>query len=70
MRTHVSDLTSSTPITAYTPGERVEVHAFGSWYPGEVVKVGRSKVTARYTSGSGVTREKACEPKLIRKVAP
>jgi hypothetical protein len=46
--------------TDFTPGQAVFVHAFGSWYPGTVAKIGRSKVHVTYTSGAGVTRTKAC----------
>lgn len=40
-------------------GDRCEVHAFGYWYPGEVVKVGPRRVTVRYATGSGTVRDKA-----------
>jgi hypothetical protein len=57
------------PAGTYAVGEQVQVHAFGHWYKGEVVKLGRTgKVTVRYTSGTGVTREKAVASDLIRKV--
>lgn len=46
-------------------GEEVRVHAMGHWYLGEVVKLGRTRVTVRYTSGTGVTREKAVNPATI-----
>lgn len=53
---------------AYTVGEAVQVHAFGHWYNGEVVKLGRTgKVTVKYTSGTGVTREKAVASDKVRK---
>lgn len=51
----------------YKIGDKVEVHAFGFWYRGEVVKIGRNKVTARYTSGTGTTREKALDEDQIRR---
>lgn len=52
----------------YTVGEAVQVHAFGHWYNGEVVKLGRTgKVTVKYTSGTGVTREKAVDSGKVRK---
>lgn len=44
----------------YTVGQKVYVHAFGHWYEGEVVKIGRTLVHAQYTSGSGATRVKKC----------
>lgn len=52
----------------YSVGETVQVHAFGHWYNGTVTKLGRTgKVTVKYTSGTGVTREKAVASNLIRK---
>lgn len=45
-------------VAAFPVGARVELHAFGHWYAGEVVKAGRSTVTVRYTTGTGVTRDK------------
>jgi hypothetical protein len=54
----------------YTVGEEVEVHAFGYWYRGTVTKLGRTgKVTVKYTSGTGSTREKAVDSTKIRKLA-
>src|SRR5574343_481919 len=54
----------------YTVGEAVQVHAFGCWYSGVVVKLGRTgKVTVKYTSGTGVTREKAVGSNKVRKSA-
>lgn len=46
----------------YEVGEKVEVHAFGHWYEGEVVKVARKLVHVRYTTGTGVTRIKKVSP--------
>ena len=46
----------------YMVGQIVSVYAFGHWYDGEVVKVGPQRVTVRYTSGSGTTRDKAVNP--------
>lgn len=40
-------------------GQRVEVFSFGRWYPGEVLQVGSSQVLARYTTGTGQTRDKS-----------
>jgi hypothetical protein len=54
----------------YAVGEGVEVHAMGRWYKGEVVKLGRTgKVTVRYTSGTGTTRDKAVASDKVRKTA-
>lgn len=53
----------------FSIGEAVQVHAFGTWYNGTVTKLGRTgKVTVKYTSGTGVTREKAVDSTKIRKV--
>jgi hypothetical protein len=38
------------------------VHAMGSWYRGEVVSVGRTKLTVRYESGTGKMRLKKVDP--------
>lgn len=48
----------------------VEVHAFGHWYAGTVVKKGKTNVTVRYTTGAGVTRDKSVNPSggLLRAV--
>lgn len=55
---------------SFAVGEVVEVHAFGHWYRGQVTKLGRTgKVTVRYTSGTGTTREKAVDATKIRKAA-
>lgn len=52
----------------YTVGEAVQVHAFGHWYAGVVVKIGRTgKVTVKYTSGTGKTREKAVDSTKVQK---
>jgi hypothetical protein len=55
---------------SYEVGEKVEVHAFGHWYEGQVVKVARKLVHVRYTSGTGTTRTKAVGDDLIRKLDP
>jgi hypothetical protein len=56
------------PAGTYAVGEAVEVHSFGHWYKGTVTKLGRTgKVTVQYTSGTGVTREKAVNINGIRK---
>jgi len=39
--------------------DKVWVHAMGSYYAGEVVKITPKRVTVRYTSGAGKTRDKA-----------
>ena len=57
------------PQGSYEVGAAVEVHAFGHWYPGIVVKVGRSNVTCKYTSGAGTTREKSVNSTKVRKVS-
>lgn len=49
----------------YSVGQKVYVHAFGCWYEGEVVKIGRKLVHVKYTSGTGVTRVKKCSMDLI-----
>jgi hypothetical protein len=49
-------------------GQAVEVHAFGHWYPGVVVKVARTRVNVTYTSGTGTTRTKAVGANKIRAV--
>lgn len=46
----------------FTTGEPVYVHAMGSWYAGTIAKVGRSRVTVRYVSGTGVVRRKSVNP--------
>jgi hypothetical protein len=43
-------------MTAY--GGKIQVHSFGSWYDGEIISVGRTRATVRYTTG-GSTRNKA-----------
>ncbi len=60
----------TTKATTHTPsdftiGQAVFVHAFGSWYPGKVAKIGRTKVHVTYTSGTGTTRTKACSMDLV-----
>lgn len=45
-------------LALYPMGATVEVHAFGHWYRGTVVKVGRSTVTVHYRTGSGAERDK------------
>ncbi len=42
-----------------TVGENVEIHAFGTWYPGKVVKATKVRLSIEYTSGTGKTRVKA-----------
>lgn len=53
----------------YSVGQRVAVHAMGTWYVGAVVKVGPKRVACRYTSGAGTTRDKACTHGLIAPLA-
>jgi uncharacterized protein with FMN-binding domain len=53
----------------YADGETVEVHAFGHWYKGKVVRTTRTgSVVVEYTSGTGTTRQKTVCSDLIRKV--
>jgi hypothetical protein len=40
-------------------GDKVWIHAMGSYYPGEVVKLTDKRATVRYKSGAGDEREKA-----------
>jgi DNA-binding transcriptional ArsR family regulator len=54
-------------------GRHVEVMAMGSWYRGVVVKAitpRRSRITVRYTAGSGETRDKAVSLSQTVKVCP
>jgi hypothetical protein len=52
---------------AYQVGDKVQVHAFGHWYDGKVLKLGRTgKVTVGYTSGTGTYREKSVGKDKIR----
>ena len=44
---------------AFQIGQVVEVHAFGHWYEGVVVKLTPKRATVRYTTGTGRTRDKA-----------
>jgi uncharacterized membrane protein YqiK len=55
----------------YKPGDPCEVHAMGYWYTGTVVRLATrgGKVLVRYTSGTGVTREKMVGSDLVRKGA-
>ncbi len=39
-------------------GDPVEVHAFGNWYAGKVVKATAVRLSIEYTSGTGWTRIK------------
>lgn len=57
-------------MSDYSVGEKVEVHAFGHWYEGEVVKVGYKCTHVRYTTGTGTTRVKPVKGDLIRKLDP
>jgi dsDNA-specific endonuclease/ATPase MutS2 len=55
---------------AFQAGEKVEVHAMGYWYTGEVVRITRTgSVVCRYTSGTGTTREKTVGQEKVRKLA-
>lgn len=55
------------PAGTFKVGDAVQVHAFGFWYNGEVTKLGKTgKATVKYTSGTGITREKAVGSDKIR----
>lgn len=58
-------------LEQYAMGRRVEVHAFGHWYTGVVVKIARSTVTVHYRTGSGAERDKTVNASggLIRPLA-
>lgn len=45
--------------TGMEVGQAVQVYAMGCWYDGKVVKRGPKRATVEYTSGKGVTRQKA-----------
>lgn len=49
-------------VKDFMVGEKVQVHAFGRFYPGRVMKVGKTRVYVTYTTGSGATRTKAVTP--------
>lgn len=51
--------------TVWAVGEPCYVEAFGTLYRGAVTKVGRKRITVRYTSGTGTTREKAAGPTQV-----
>lgn len=53
----------------YTLSQIVEVHSFGRWYSGCVLKLGRTRVQVRYTAGKGATRNKWFTSDLVRPVA-
>lgn len=40
-------------------GDKVWIHAMGTYYAGDVVKLTDKRATVRYTSGAGKEREKA-----------
>lgn len=65
-RARASERPGQELITFYAVGNRVQVHAFGSWYVGEVVKRTLTKAHVRYTSGTGTTRVKVVGPEKIR----
>lgn len=46
-------------VQDFTVGDVVEVKSFGYWYAGTVTKLGRTRVSVRYTTGTGTTRDKA-----------
>lgn len=59
-------VTKRAKAEGYKVGQAVQVHAFGRWYAGEVVKLGRTLVTVRYTTGTGITRDKAVDGSKVR----
>lgn len=67
---HAGAVKPGVVAAGYAVGDAVEVHAFGHWYRGQVVKVGRARVTVRYTSGTGRTRDKAVNGDLVRRATP
>jgi len=51
---------SPPPVRRFEAGQPVHVHAYGNWRPGIVTKLGRTRVTVRYTrNGAGETAERA-----------
>ena len=50
----------------FAVGEAIEVYSFGRWYPGTVTKIGRTRVTALYVTGTGTEREKAFPTNKVR----
>lgn len=55
-------------IASFTLGERVEVHSFGRWYAGTIVKIGRLRITVDYKAGRGAQRIKAFDLCRVRKL--
>lgn len=55
---------------SYVPGLVVQVHAFGGWYVGKIVKVTKSKFHVEYTSGTGATRTKVVDLTKLRLTGP
>ena len=51
---------------SYKIGQEVQVHAFGFWYDGRLVKVTPTKFHVEYTSGTGRTRVKVVGSDKIR----
>ncbi len=49
------------------PGDRIEVHAMGSWYPGTILALApkSGKLVVEYTSGAGVVRQKRLERQMV-----
>lgn len=48
-------------------GDLVEVHAFGRWYRGRVIRKGGTRVVVRYRTGSGAEHDKAVNVDKVRK---
>lgn len=63
MATEIRDVPIYLP-TDFELNQAVDIHAQGSWYQGVIVKIGPSRVTVRYTSGTGRTRDKAVNPSV------
>ena len=56
------------PNNTFVAGDACQVHAFGHWYAGRVVRVSKvGKVEVEYTSGTGVTRTKLVGSDKVRK---
>lgn len=49
------------------PGDRIDVHAMGSWYPGTVLALApkSGKLVVEYTSGAGKARQKRLDRQIV-----
>ncbi len=43
----------------FAVGDKCQVYSFGTWYAATVEKIGRTRITAKYTTGTGTTRVKS-----------